>query len=88
LGRHFSGLFSVGWKFANWFSGRSGEDGAQTIVYCAVAPDLENGGYYADCKRAKETDLVKDEKEAKKLWEESEKLTGLNKQLTESEKKM
>lgn len=55
------------------------EDGAQTSIYCAVSEDLEcvTGKYFSDCKVTEEGDRAKDDAVAKKLWEISERLTGL-----------
>eukprot|EP00727_Mastigamoeba_balamuthi_P014617 m51a1_g9781 hypothetical protein (336) ;mRNA; f:1684485-1685962 len=53
------------------------EEGAQTQLYCALAPEgeLVPGGYYSDC-RAKETAAVcGDEELARRLWEVSEEAT-------------
>jgi len=55
------------------------EEGAQTSLYCALAPGLEekSGLYFADCKVREPNPLAKDPENAKKLWEISAKLVGL-----------
>jgi len=51
-------------------------EGGQNSLYCALedAEKLDDGGYYRDCKRAKENPLSKDEANCKRLWDISEKL--------------
>lgn len=58
---------------------KSPEQGAQTSIYLATSPDVENktGGYYADCKLVEPDPSTKDPVLAQKLWIESEKLVGL-----------
>lgn len=60
---------------------QTAEEGAQTSIYCAVSEDLEGvtGKYYVDCTEADDqsSDLSKDMDVAKRLWEISEKYTGL-----------
>eukprot|EP01027_Heterolobosea_sp_BB2_P012779 GEZU01018485.1.p1 GENE.GEZU01018485.1~~GEZU01018485.1.p1 ORF type:complete len:324 (+),score=116.27 GEZU01018485.1:28-972(+) len=52
--------------------------GAQTSIYCAIAPDVKPGAYYADCKEAKVLRSVAlDDAKQKKLWELSERLVKL-----------
>ena len=56
------------------------QQGAQTTIYCAVSEELEGvtGKYFSDCKVANESQKAKDDGLAKKLWEISEKYTGLS----------
>ena len=55
------------------------EDGAQTPIYCAVSEEIEGitGKYFSECEVAKEGNAAKDDAVPRKLWEASEKLTGL-----------
>lgn len=55
------------------------EQGAQTNIYLATSPEVEGktGGYYADCKLAPTHPKVQEAGLAERLWDESEKLTGL-----------
>ena len=57
--------------------------GAQTTISCAVAGELEglSGRYYGNCKEEPfpKVESGPDESVAKKLWEISERLTGLSK---------
>lgn len=54
--------------------------GAQTSIYCAVAPELAEvtGHYFNDCQECSCGENAKDEGVAKKLLEVSERLCGLN----------
>jgi retinol dehydrogenase-12 len=79
LNRNTTGFAGFVWKTINWFANQTPEDGAQTVVYCAVAPNLEGGEYYANCAKATPSKLACDPEEAKKLWEFSEKLCGMKK---------
>ncbi|WAR19468.1 RDH14-like protein [Mya arenaria] len=57
--------------------------GAQTTLYCALDPDVENhpGKYFSDCAVKEPTKAGQDDIMASKLWTLSEKLTGLNNQV-------
>ncbi|KAK6621981.1 hypothetical protein RUM44_001788 [Polyplax serrata] len=55
------------------------EEGCQTTVNCAVAPELEKitGKYFMDCEVHELANYVKDPAKAKKVWELSEALVKL-----------
>jgi retinol dehydrogenase 12 len=57
----------------------SAEQGAQTVVYLASSPEVEGvtGGYYVNCRPTRSSDRARDEAVARRLWEVSERLTGL-----------
>lgn len=57
------------------------KSGAQTSLFAALDPDLEHvsGLYFSDCKPKEVSDAAKDDNSAKRLWEESEKWTNLQK---------
>jgi len=69
---------------------RTPRKGAQTILYAAIDPSLENdeasGKYYSDCKEDKPGKQVFDIAEAKKLWLLSEKWTRLKEAQSSLEK--
>ena len=78
LGRHFPWwqlklAFPIMWLFM-----KSPVQGAQTTIHCVVAGELEgvSGCYYGDCKE-EPFPVTHDDAVAKKLWEVSEKMTGL-----------
>ena len=58
---------------------KTSEEGCQTIVYCAVSQELAEvtDGYFGNCCQEPWTDAGSDLGAAKKLWELSEKMTGL-----------
>jgi len=57
----------------------SPERGADTIVYLASSPDVadQTGGYYVKRQRREPSAAARDDAAARKLWEISEKMTGL-----------
>lgn len=59
---------------------RSPEEGADTLVYLASSPDVEgmSGKYLSDRKIIVPSDLAYDEAARRRLWQESERLTGLS----------
>jgi retinol dehydrogenase-12 len=57
----------------------SPERGADTVVYLASSPEVaeQTGGYYVKRERREPSAAARDDAAARKLWEISEKLTGL-----------
>ncbi|XP_065564474.1 retinol dehydrogenase 13-like [Artemia franciscana] len=55
------------------------EEGAQTTIYLAVAPEAEHmsGQYFTDCSPASSSKLSQDPAMAKRLWDKSAELVGL-----------
>lgn len=55
------------------------EKGAETSIYLASSPEVAGvtGKYFAKCREAKPSRAAQDEAAAKRLWEESARLTGL-----------
>ena len=53
--------------------------GAQTTIYCAVEESIaeHSGRYYSDCREKQARPQAENMEDAKKLWEISERLTGL-----------
>jgi len=68
------------WKMITFFLIRSADEAAATIILMATEPSLKgvSGKYFKECKETELTDNAKDSKVAEKLWELSEKLTGLS----------
>ncbi len=58
---------------------KSVEQGAETSIYCATAPELagETGHYYDDCKRKTPSRLAQDQALAAELWRRSQEWVGL-----------
>ncbi|MBN3305014.1 RDH12 dehydrogenase, partial [Amia calva] len=78
LARHLNGAMQVVMKMAKPFT-KTSVQGAQTSIYCAVAPELENesGGYYSDCAPASCSRAANDDEMAKKLWDLSCQMLGI-----------
>lgn len=86
LGRYFKDSF--GWKavlfqvvfypIILWMF-KSSKQGAQTTLYCSLSSDLNrvSGFYFSDCKLKQLLPHALDDKDAKRLWEISEKLCKL-----------
>ncbi|XP_038075404.1 retinol dehydrogenase 12-like [Patiria miniata] len=57
--------------------------GAQTSIYCAVAEELAEttGLYFSDCAPAKASKLAMDDDSARRLWELSAEMVGLEKKV-------
>ena len=55
------------------------EQGAQTTLYCALAPELTtiSGRYYADCKEVRPSARARRDEDAARLWQVSEELVGV-----------
>lgn len=82
LGRHvafFSFLRYVLWPVL-WLLMKSPYEGCQTVMYCAVAEELQNvsGQFYANCSEEPWSRQSLDDFVATKLWNASEVLTGVN----------
>jgi len=78
FGRESRPLLKLGITIARPFMA-SPERGADTIVYLASSPDVagQTGGYYVKRQRREPSAAARDDAAAGKLWEISEKLTGL-----------
>lgn len=63
-----------------WLFTKRPASGAQTTLYCALEPSLENvtGEYFADCKKAETAETANDEKMALWLYKLSEKWCRLD----------
>jgi len=78
FGRESRPLMRFGMTLARPFF-LSPERGADTIVYLASSPDVagETGGYYVKRQRREPSAAARDDAAARKLWDISEKMTGL-----------
>jgi len=78
FGREGKPLLRLGTTIARPFF-LSPERGADTIVYLASSPDVagETGGYYVKRQWREPSAAARDDAAARKLWDISEKLTGL-----------
>jgi retinol dehydrogenase 12 len=78
FGNQSGGLMAIGLRIAKAVA-ITPEKGAETIVYLASSPETANatGGYYYKCRPATPTPQAQDDTAAKRLWEETAKLAGL-----------
>lgn len=78
FGREGKALLRLGMTIARPFV-LSPERGADTIVYLASSPDVagETGGYYVKRQRREPSAAARDDAAARRLWDISEKMTGL-----------
>ena len=78
LGRHLGSIFACFFGFLKFFI-KTPFHGAQTTLYCALEPSLENesGKYYSDCKEKTASRKARNEEDQKRLWDMSEEIVGL-----------
>lgn len=75
-----NGFFArIGMKLIGSLFGRSPEKGAETVVYLVSSADVEgvSGKYFEDKQVKKPAAAAMDEAAARRLWQVSEELTGL-----------
>jgi len=80
IGRHANSFLWSAVKLIGPLFLKTPCEGAQTTVYCAVQEDMEglSGSYFVDCAVQGTTKKSNDEGLAKKLWELSEQMTGVD----------
>lgn len=80
LGRHHPYWLQVVLQPFVFLLTKSPKEGAQTSIHLAVSKELEgvSGLYFADCKERIPAKSAQDDEVAKKLWEVSAKLVGLD----------
>ena len=80
LGRH-SFISSALFFPIHWYVCKTPEQGAQTSIHCAVSEEMEgvSGKYLRDCAIVEPSKGAQDDSAAKKLWDVSLKLVGLEK---------
>jgi hypothetical protein len=54
---------------------KSGYDGAQTSLHCALSPDARPGQYYSDAQEWRTSTAAKDDQAARRCWDIAETLT-------------
>lgn len=84
LGRHLNASFLPGIRYivkaVLYPFDKTPEQGAQTTIYCAIDENLANetGCYYSDCKKVTASAKARNMEDAKKLWDVSAQMVGLN----------
>lgn len=78
LGRHLGSVIACFFVLLKFFI-KTPFHGAQTTLYCALEPSLENesGKYYSDCKEKTPSRKARNEEDQKRLWDMSEEIVGL-----------
>ncbi|XP_067841826.1 dehydrogenase/reductase SDR family member on chromosome X isoform X2 [Heptranchias perlo] len=79
LYKHTSWLFKLCKWLTSWLFFKTSTQGASTVIYAAVAPDLDGmgGSYYANGQKTKSADISYDEDLQRKLWTQSCDLVGI-----------
>ncbi|XP_078069174.1 retinol dehydrogenase 14a [Mustelus asterias] len=81
LGRHIN-IPLLGlpvFKLVSWAFFKTPEQGAQTTLYLATSPEVQDvsGKYFGDCKQEELLPKAMDDAVARKLWDMSESMVGL-----------
>ncbi len=76
------GLPAVILKIAKTFA-LTPEEGAKTLIYLASSPDVASitGAYFHNCKQAQPTAAAQNDTDARRLWDVSAQLSGLDMEL-------
>lgn len=71
--------FRIGMKLAFWTSAIGVEEGAQTPIHLASSPEVEGvtGRYFVKCADVQPSPAAGDDGAAERLWEVSERMTGV-----------
>jgi len=79
FGDQSGGIVSIAVRVAKPIGAISPEKGAQTMIYLASSPDVANvsGKYFYKCEVATPTKEAQDDAAARRLWEESAKISGV-----------
>ncbi|KAH7942033.1 hypothetical protein HPB49_019910 [Dermacentor silvarum] len=76
----YVGFMNIVMNALFYFFGKTPKEGAQTSVYLAVSDEVAKvtGQYFMDCRRSLPSRNAEDPALARRLWDVSEKLTGLS----------
>jgi NAD(P)-dependent dehydrogenase (short-subunit alcohol dehydrogenase family) len=80
FGDQSGGIVSIAVKIAKPIGAISAEEGAKTILYLASSPEVtgKSGGYYYKNALATPTKEAKSDEDAKRLWDVSAQLSGMD----------
>ena len=78
--RHFPSVLQTVYSILAIPFAKTAKQGAQTTIYLAVSEDVEgvSGSYFIDCAITEPSEAAQDENIARKLWDISQTLVGLN----------
>jgi NAD(P)-dependent dehydrogenase (short-subunit alcohol dehydrogenase family) len=79
IGDSVGGIYALIFKVMKQLQGLPLEKGADTPFYLASSPDVANitGEYFSDCRVKTPSAAARDDAAAKRLWEESARLTAV-----------
>jgi NAD(P)-dependent dehydrogenase (short-subunit alcohol dehydrogenase family) len=79
LGQRDNGLLAILIRLVMLVRAGPPEQGAETIVYLASAPDVAevSGGYFTDCRPATPSREAQNDDDARRLWAETARIAGL-----------
>ncbi|MBZ0296053.1 MAG: SDR family oxidoreductase [Anaerolineae bacterium] len=79
FGKNNGGLMRLAMQMITPLFGRSPEQGAETLIYLASSPDVAqiSGAYFVDKQTASPSSTATDTAAARKLWDISESLAGV-----------
>ena len=80
LKRHFPSVLQTVLSILATPFAKTAKQGAQTTIHLAVSEDVKgiSGSYFSDCAITEPSEAAQDENVAKKLWDVSQTLVGLN----------
>lgn len=64
-------LAFLGWLVGLLFM-KTPREGAQTSIYCAMAPTLKPGAFYADCRAVGEAPWAREKAAIAAVWKEAQ----------------
>ena len=78
FGNQAGGFASLALRIAKVLAAKSPEQGAKTLVYLASSPEVADisGEFFYKSRLGRMTEEARDADKARRLWEESERLTG------------
>jgi NAD(P)-dependent dehydrogenase (short-subunit alcohol dehydrogenase family) len=79
FGDNNPGFFRVGIGIAKRIAARTVKKGAETVVYLASSPEAAatTGEYFFDCKPKAPSAAAQNDDDARRLWQESVRLSGV-----------
>ena len=81
FGMNNTAVYRAGVKFANFFGGLSPEEGARTVIYAAMSPEVDGvtGKYFSRGRPIKSSKASYDIEPSRRLWSVCEEMVGLGK---------
>lgn len=64
-------LFRPIWALTRWVVAKSAKQGARSVLYAALAPDLPNGCYISDCRLSATAPCARNHNLERRVWDAS-----------------